>query len=91
MSDPGTFVGGFDNNAAPGAKRYWEGRWRDEKAENDRLRAALEEAAASLETLARDGGKRDTLLEGRLQIAGYAANRARVARRALASVTPMKL
>ena len=23
------------------AERYWEGRWRDEAAENDRLRAAL--------------------------------------------------
>lgn len=25
-----------------GEQRYWEGRWRDEKAENERLRAALE-------------------------------------------------
>jgi hypothetical protein len=25
-----------------GDQRYWEGRWRDEKAENERLRAALE-------------------------------------------------
>ena len=24
-----------------GANRYWEGRWRDEAAENERLRAAL--------------------------------------------------
>lgn len=24
-----------------GEQRYWEGRWRDEKADNDRLRAAL--------------------------------------------------
>lgn len=24
-----------------GEQRYWEARWRDEKAENDRLRAAL--------------------------------------------------
>lgn len=24
-----------------GAERYWEARWRDEKAENDRLRQAL--------------------------------------------------
>lgn len=24
-----------------GEQRYWEGRWRDEKAENERLRAAL--------------------------------------------------
>jgi hypothetical protein len=23
------------------AERYWEGRWRDEAAENDRLRAAM--------------------------------------------------
>jgi hypothetical protein len=26
-----------------GAHRYWEGRWRDEKAENDKLRAVLKE------------------------------------------------
>ena len=26
--------------ATPGAERYWEARWRDEKAENERLRAA---------------------------------------------------
>jgi hypothetical protein len=26
-----------------GANRYWEGRWRDEKADNERLAAALEE------------------------------------------------
>lgn len=26
-----------------GANRYWEGRWRDEVAEVERLRAALEE------------------------------------------------
>lgn len=26
-----------------GAERYWEGRWRDEKAENDRLRALVAE------------------------------------------------
>src|SRR5262245_46630409 len=25
-----------------GAERYWEGRWRDEAKENDRLRAELE-------------------------------------------------
>lgn len=24
-----------------GAERYWEGRWRDEKAENEKLRAVL--------------------------------------------------
>lgn len=26
---------------AEGAGRYWEGRWRDEKAENERLRGTL--------------------------------------------------
>jgi hypothetical protein len=31
--------------ASGGAERYWEGRWRDEKAENERLRAALETIA----------------------------------------------
>ncbi|WP_068436155.1 hypothetical protein [Magnetospirillum sp. XM-1] len=45
MSEPGTFVGGFDNNAAPGAERYWEGRWREEKAENGRLRDLLSEVS----------------------------------------------
>lgn len=25
-----------------GAERYWEARWRDEKAENERLRKALQ-------------------------------------------------
>jgi chromosome segregation ATPase len=30
-----------------GANRYWEDRWRDEKAENERLRARLEHAAGS--------------------------------------------
>jgi hypothetical protein len=25
-----------------GAERYWEGRWRTEKAENEKLRTALE-------------------------------------------------
>ena len=28
-----------------GNQRYWEGRWRDEKAENERLRAALRQIA----------------------------------------------
>jgi hypothetical protein len=27
-----------------GANRYWEGRWRDEKVENERLRASLSNA-----------------------------------------------
>lgn len=26
-----------------GDQRYWEGRWRDEKADNERLRTALKE------------------------------------------------
>ncbi|CUW41121.1 protein of unknown function [Magnetospirillum sp. XM-1] len=59
----------------------------DALAEIDRLRTALEEAAASLEALARDAGKRGTLLEDRLQIVGYAANRARAARKVLAETT----
>jgi len=29
-----------------GANRYWEGRWRDEAAENEKLRVALKECAA---------------------------------------------
>ncbi len=32
-----------------GEQRYWEGRWRDEKAENERLRAALKDCADELE------------------------------------------
>lgn len=43
MSEPGTFVGGFDNPNAKNAERYWEERWRDEKAENERLRGAIED------------------------------------------------
>lgn len=27
-----------------GEQRYWDGRWRDEKAENEKLRAALRSA-----------------------------------------------
>jgi hypothetical protein len=32
-----------------GDQRYWEGRWRDEKAENERLRAEIEDACKVLE------------------------------------------
>lgn len=39
--EPGTFVGGFDNPNAANAERYWEGRWRDEKAVNERLSGAV--------------------------------------------------
>jgi signal transduction histidine kinase len=46
------------------------------------LRAALEDAATSLETIARDGARKGTLLEDRLQISGYANSRARSARSA---------
>jgi hypothetical protein len=28
-----------------GAERYWEGRWRDEKNENEKIREALKEIA----------------------------------------------
>lgn len=31
-----------------GEQRYWEGRWRDEKAENERLRAALDDIRTEL-------------------------------------------
>jgi hypothetical protein len=34
-----------------GDQRYWEGRWRDEKAENERLLAALTEARLQIEYL----------------------------------------
>ena len=34
-----------------GANRYWEGRWRDEAAENERLRAALKELLTSHDNL----------------------------------------
>jgi hypothetical protein len=30
-----------------GAERYWEGRWRDEKAENERLRVVLHRVLAT--------------------------------------------
>ena len=33
------------------AERYWEGRWRDEAAENDKLRAALKPFAACADIL----------------------------------------
>jgi len=42
----------------PGAaERYWEARWRDEKAENDRLRAVPQEAWQPIETAPKDGSR----------------------------------
>lgn len=39
-------------NAGPeGAERYWEARWRDEKAENERLQRLADERAKELATL----------------------------------------
>ena len=39
-------------NAGPeGAERYWEARWRDEKAENERLQHLADERAKELATL----------------------------------------
>ncbi len=49
MSEPGTFVGGFDDQTTENTNRYWEGRYKDEKAENERLRAALEKIADDTE------------------------------------------
>lgn len=48
--DPQGFLNTPEYRTAPkcklcndtGEQRYWEGRWRDEKAENELLRAALE-------------------------------------------------
>jgi predicted nuclease with TOPRIM domain len=37
--------------ANPADYRYWEGRYRDEKADNERLEAACEKLAAALERL----------------------------------------
>ena len=37
-----------------GANRYWEGRWRDEKAENDRLRTLSQNNATSWDALVRE-------------------------------------
>lgn len=40
-------------NAGPeGAERYWEARWRDEKAENDRLASLVESMRRCLEEYA---------------------------------------
>lgn len=49
----------------------------------DAMRAALDEAARSLETIAMRGGK-DEFLSDLRDVAAYAGNRARVARAALA-------
>lgn len=61
-------------------------------AERDTLRArvaalegALGDAATSLETIARDGARKGTMLEDRSQVCGYATSRARVARTALSA------
>ena len=35
------------------AERYWEGRWRDEAAENERLRKRVEVLEAELRSIAR--------------------------------------
>lgn len=49
------------------------------------LEGVLGDAATSLETIARDGARKGTMLEDRSQVCGYATNRARVARAALSS------
>lgn len=41
-----------------GEQRYWEGRWRDEKAENERLRAALGALRFGLKDIAIGSGER---------------------------------
>jgi hypothetical protein len=54
-----------------GSERYWEARWRDEKAENERLRAAVkfyeDNDAALVNTLR---AQRDELLAALEMIAG---------------------
>lgn len=41
----------LDRRGTGPAERYWEGRWRDEAAENDKLRAALKPFAACADIL----------------------------------------
>lgn len=56
----------------------------DDRALADDLARALNEAAGSLETIDRIGGRKDDLLATYMQIRGYAHNRASIARAALA-------
>jgi len=57
------------------------------RAENERLRGALADAASSLSALSNAGGRHDPGLADMIDVRGYAHSRAAVARRALAGDT----
>lgn len=84
--EPGGYMTEVDqvmDDAAALLRRIPELEGERRMSQHDTLTQALQEAAASLETISRDAGKVDTL-ESMYQVRPYAANRARAAREALA-------
>ena len=62
---------------------WWEKKIEQLRAENERLRTALKDAAKSLQAISVNAGRRNEYMEDFLQVRGYANSRAGVVFKAL--------